>query len=71
MNFAYEYFFDSAELEVINRLSTTAYQREFPKVNVCVCILYGVCICTRVYSAVTRHLRMFLSVYDTVYVSDL
>jgi hypothetical protein len=33
MNFAYEYFFDSAELEVINRLSTTAYEREFPKVG--------------------------------------
>jgi hypothetical protein len=42
MNFAYEYFFDSAELEVINRLSTTAYEREFPKVS-CACIcLYSV-----------------------------
>jgi hypothetical protein len=62
MNFAYEYFFDSAELEVINRLSTTAYEREFPKVS---------CACIHFYPVWFEVHEFIYSMHVVVFASDL
>jgi hypothetical protein len=51
MSFRYEYFFDTAELEVINRLSATAYEFEFPKVSFD--IVFHMCICMDINSSST------------------